>query len=181
MTLAKREKILLAITLVSIFVGLYQFGYKSFLKKRLNVAQLLVVAKTEVINQSRVLEGLNANRSPSSVVTEIETVEEELEQAIADNSASTKIVEEVIRTAKLNQVDVLKLTADGTDVLDAFVRTKYRMQMRASYVALGHLLEALETSPLMIEVESLEMVRDGSDLRQVIMNARINSYVSDGD
>lgn len=180
MKLAKREKILFVITVLSICIALYQYGYKSFQGKRTSLISKLNAAQTELINQTKVLSQISQTRTPSSVEAQEESVKSVLEKAMNENKEFTKLMEELVRNANSQNVEVLKLTLESTDHVDSIVRARYRMELRAPFMDLGSLIEKLEKSDLILEIESIDLKRDGSDMRQVFMSAKINSYIARG-
>ncbi|MCM2282517.1 MAG: hypothetical protein NDI61_11805 [Bdellovibrionaceae bacterium] len=172
--LEPREKALVGITALVMVFALYQYGYRNFRAKRLAFDAQAATIQSQISTQTALLTQAHADRAPSSVGT----TTMQLQNYIQENSEFTKLIEELTKNAESKDVSVLRLAASSTERIEGFVKTQYTLDLKAPYLSLGRLLEKLETSPLMIEIVSLNMSRTGTDLREVVLSMKLNNFVA---
>lgn len=171
--LSKREMLLVAITILVAFIGLFRFGYWNSRKTRVDSELKLLQVQTDLATQSTQLATLKAQRGPAGVTTTDPRVGKLLE----NNRSLAALVKDLSSRDRKDRLNIKRLTVDSTESMGAFQKSLYNLELSGPYVAIGRFLEALEASDLMVEIKSFEFVRDDGDLQRINGKFQLYNYV----
>ncbi len=173
MSISKREKILIAVAAVFIEFAVLKYGYLNFRKKVVVLEASIATAKGELATQQAKLTELAQKRAPTSVGIG----EAVIQQYIEENSNLTAFIRRLTDSEEFADIEVLRLSVEGTEVVGGSRRVHYKFSVRAPYLSIGRLIEQFENSSTMVDVKSLDVARDGEDLQQVIGKMDLHHYV----
>jgi hypothetical protein len=174
-TLKKSETILLSLFALASFY-LFQTYYMKPKKEVLNGMKSEVSALQIKNDQNQVLLSTLQNRVPASL--ELKTSNELLDKYMKSNDRFSNVISTVISNSNNLSFVVNKIATESQAQLMGYAQTLYSIQASASFISIGKFLESLEDSPLLTEVQSIDIERTGNELKMCKANIKLFSYVS---
>ena len=174
-TLKKSETILLSLFALASFY-LFQTYYMKPKKEVLNGMKSEVSALQIKNDQNHVLLSTLQNRVPASL--ELKTSNELLDKYMKSNDRFSNVISTVISNSNNLSFVVNKIATESQAQLMGYAQTLYSIQASASFISIGKFLESLEDSPLLTEVQSIDIERTGNELKMCKANIKLFSYVS---
>jgi hypothetical protein len=156
------------------------FAYGRYWKKTQKTQEQALISS---ISQARItmdadrimLDQLAASRAPASV--QGVGAQELFEKYLKSNDRFSKIM------AQLGESDdgfvVNRIAAESTTKAGAYTKTLLSMEIEAAFLSIGQFLEKLEDSPMLVEVESIEINRVATDLKLCNAKIKLFSYVAE--
>ena len=174
-TLKKSETILLSLFALASFY-LFQTYYMKPKKEVLNGMKSEVSALQIKNDQNHVLLSTLQNRVPASL--ELKTSNELLDKYMKSNDRFSNVISTVISNSNNLSFVVNKIATESQAQLMGYAQTLYSIQASASFISIGKFLESLEDSPILTEVQSIDIERTGNELKMCKANIKLFSYVS---
>lgn len=176
-TLNRNETILVTATILSLFFLFSHYLRAPQNQKLLILKQEVDTAKSEVETNEQLLARLSTgvSRGPASI--EDPFARQRLEKYAQSNDRLSKIMQHLAKN-KEHTLVISRISTEKPTALSGYTKTRISLDAEASFVSIGKFLEKIEDSPLLTEVESIEINRVVGDLR--LCNAKINlfSYVT---
>jgi hypothetical protein len=79
--------------------------------------------------------------------------------------------------SKENDFTVQKITSMQSTKFGGYTQTLYALEADSSFIAIGKFLENLEDSPLLTEIESIDIARIENEMKQCKASIRLYGYV----
>jgi|GEM_PF-6943287 len=168
--------------LVSVFALLSMYAFDRFWQqphsKELKEVQTKVVtARKSVEDKRKVLDSLKS-RAPAS--TEVKTAQTLFDRYLASNDRFSSVIMGIFTGSKENEFSIQKLAALQSTSFGGYVQTLYSLDVESNFIAIGKFLENLEDSPLLTEVESIDITRIENEMKQCKASIRLYGYVGGG-
>jgi hypothetical protein len=109
---------------------------------------------------------------------ELKTSNELLDKYMKSNDRFSNVISTVISNSNNLSFVVNKIATESQAQLMGYAQTLYSIQASASFISIGKFLESLEDSPLLTEVQSIDIERTGNELKMCKANIKLFSYVS---
>ncbi len=172
----KKSEVVLTSLFAAAMVYLFQTYWLRPHKDHLNTLKSEVASVETQVEQSRSLLSTLKNRVPASI--EVKTSNELLDKYIKSNDRFSNVVTSIIQSSNSLSFMLNKITAESQAQLMGYAQTLYSIQADASFISIGKFLESLEDSPLLTEVQSIEIERTGNELKMCKANIKLFNYVS---
>jgi Tfp pilus assembly protein PilO len=143
---------------------------------QLNSMKSEVAGVQTQVDQNQSLLVTLKNRVPASI--EVKSSNELLDKYIKSNDRFSNVVSSIIQSSNTLSFMLNKISAESQEQLMGYAQTLYSIQAEASFISIGKFLETLEDSPLLTEVQSIEIERTGNELKMCKANIKLFNYVS---
>ena len=174
MTSVKREKILIGSVLVILHVAVFKYGYLNLRHQETDLQVQAAETQTQLTTQTNELNQLVAAAGPTPTGAEAVVVA----QYRTENNHFASFTRKLVTKDEFPDLQILRIATEGIEKEDGFSKVRYSLFVKASYLAIGALIEKLENSPLMVDMRSIDIARDGSDLQLVIGKIELFHYVT---
>ena len=144
-------------------------------------SQKLVEIQTKTIETKKKIEeaqNLLSNfktRMPASV--EVKNAQSLLDRYITSNDRFSKVITGIFAGSKDGSFSISKISTERSTQVGAYTQTLYQLEAESSFIAIGKFLETLEDSPLLTEVESIDISRIESEMKRCKASIRLYGYV----
>jgi hypothetical protein len=165
--------------LICLFSLMSMFAFDRFWQKphskELKELQVKVVdAKKKIDETQKQLDGLK-NRSPASA--DHHTTLSLFDRYLTTNDRFSSVLLGIFSGSKENDFSVQKISALQSNRFEGYTQTLYALEAESNFIAIGKFLENLEDSPLLTEVESIDISRIENELKQCKASIRLYGYV----
>jgi hypothetical protein len=174
----KLKKSEVALLSLFAFASVYLFE-TYYLKPRKVALEALKVEESNLqmkIDQNQILLTTLKNKVPASI--ELKTSNELLDKYMKSNDRFSNVLTSIISNSNQIAFTVNRIATESQAQLMGYAQTLYSIQASASFIAIGKFLESLEDSPLLTEVQSIDIERTGNELRMCKANIKLFNYVS---
>ncbi len=173
--LNRNQSIAISIMTILLMVYMHVSWTKNRLKDVVELKTKVTTAKAE-LEKNRTLEANLKGKAPSYL--EIQTSNDLLERYLKSNERFSSIVDGIVSSSNGRDFLLSKMLADSQVEMNGYIQTLYKIEAEATFLSIGKFLESLEDSPLLSEVQTIEIKRNQSELR--ICNVKIDllSYSS---
>jgi Tfp pilus assembly protein PilO len=169
----RSEKILISLVLLSgCFLG-EKTLYSSMQQQAASIAAQLTDVR-QSLDSAKAEKDSMASRRLASVASFPPM--EELSKLEASSSRLSAFLKEITDEEEDERFGITRLSTEPSAVSGSFVKTPVNIEVEASFPAVGRFLEHLEDSPLLAEIDSIELSRVDNDLRMVVAKIRMFSY-----
>jgi hypothetical protein len=86
----------------------------------------------------------------------------------------------IVSGSQQGAFSISKILAEKSKKTGAYTQTLYELETESSFLAIGKFLESLEDSPLLTEVESVEISRIEQEMKRCTAKIRLYGYVGEG-
>ncbi len=117
-------------------------------------------------------------RAPASV--EANLASQLLEQYLKFNGRFSSVVNGIVLSSNGNAFALNKILSESQVQAVGYTQTLYSIEAEASFIAIGKFLEKMEDSPLLTEVDSIEISRIGNEMKRCKAKIKLFSYVGAG-
>ena len=181
---SKKKRSLLEIVLMSLIFISWFYGYQRFWRapRLLEVAELekdesVSLAETESLKQR--LAAIEGGRTPSSLLKNSPRGVAGLFEKVSRSNDRFSNIMVKLAEIKADSFTLGKISAAPPTKVDGFFKTAINLEAETTFLSLGSFLETLEDSPLLTEIESIEIKRQVSDLKLCNAKIKLYSYVSE--
>ncbi|NDG84649.1 MAG: hypothetical protein EBX52_06375 [Proteobacteria bacterium] len=176
-----RESILLSIGVVVLGVGFQKLWVAPNSQRLDELAQRTEAAKKKIEDTQALIVKVR-NRAPASipVKTDDHTTKSLLEKYVGSNDRFSKVIMGVVSGSKEGSFSISKIAAEKSVKVGIYTQTTYEIEAESSFLSIGKFLETLEDSPLLTEVDSIEISRIEEEMRKCTAKIRLFGYVGEG-
>jgi hypothetical protein len=165
--------------LISAFSLVLMFAFDRYWQKphskELQDIQSKVATTRKNIEETRkVLDGLK-NRTPAS--QDNHTTQTLFDRYLTSNERFSSVIMGIFSGSKENDFTVQKITSMQSTKFGGYTQTLYALEADSSFIAIGKFLENLEDSPLLTEIESIDIARIENEMKQCKASIRLYGYV----
>ena len=114
-------------------------------------------------------------RAPASVETGI--AGQLLDQYLKFNGHFSSVVSGIVSSSNGNSFALTKILAENQIKTVGYTQTLYSVEADASFISIGKFLEKMEDSPLLTEVDSIDITRIESEMKRCKAKIKLFSYV----
>lgn len=168
------ESILISLVLLAV-MGVFQVYWVKPNSKKMFEIQVKTAAIQKKIEESKSLIVSAGSRTPAN--EEAKTTQNLLERYVTSNTKFSKIITGIFNGSKDGGFSISKITAERSSAIGAYTQTLYNLQAESSFISIGRFLETLEDSPLLTEVESIDINRIENEMKKCRADIRIFGYV----
>ena len=165
--------------LISLFSLMSMFAFDRFWQKphskELKELQTKVVdAKKKIDETQKLLDGLK-NRAPAT--EDHHTTSSLFDRYLTSNDRFSSVIMGIFSGSKENDFSVQRISALQSTRFEGYTQTLYSLDAESNFIAIGKFLENLEDSPLLTEIESIDISRIENELKQCRASIRLYGYV----
>ena len=167
--------------LISLFSVMSMFAFDRFWQKphskELKELQAKVVdAKRKIDDTQKLLDGLK-NRAPAAATADHHTASSLFDRYLTSNERFSNVIMGIFSGSKENEFSVQRISALQSTRFEGYTQTLYSLDAESNFIAIGKFLENLEDSPLLTEIESIDISRIDNELKQCRASIRLYGYV----
>lgn len=174
---ALRQSIMLTLIILCMLFLFERFFHKPRSLKVAEVAQE-IRAEQEKLQASQNLLSQLAARKPSAI--DSKASQDLLEKYVKSNDRFSKVVSSIASENEANPYQLNRISAEKQTQIAGYSQTLYNVELEATFISVGKFLERLEDSPLLTEVDSIEITRLNSEMKRCKTKIRLFSYVAKG-
>jgi hypothetical protein len=171
------ESLLVSLFAVMSMVAFDRFWQKPHSKELKELQAKVTETRKKVDETRKVLEGLK-NRAPASA--DHSTTLSLLDRYLTSNDRFSSVIHGIFSGSNGKEFSVQKITALQSNRFEGYTQTLYALEAESNFIAIGKFLENLEDSPLLTEIESIDIARIEDELKQCRANIRLYGYVGGG-
>ena len=116
-----------------------------------------------------------SKRAPASV--ESASATQLLDQYLKFNGHFSSVVNGIVTSSKGTSFSLSKISSESQVQTIGYTQTLYSVEAEAPFIAIGKFLEKMEDSPLLTEVDSIEISRIGNEMKRCKAKIKLFSYV----
>ena len=172
--LTKQMNIGIYVAVTALF-ALYYLGFYS--KSRAVVVQLnrTIASETVELEKSRAQYSDLSNRRPAAVDADDSlTIYDKYAQT---NASLASVIGTLAKGDGKSPFSLNKIVSEKQEIVNGYTKTQFSINLDASFPAIGGLLEGLEQSPLLTDVQTVEISRMGNELKKCSAKIKLLSYV----
>jgi hypothetical protein len=176
-----RESLLLSLGIIALGFGFESFWVKPNAKKLQELNEKTEAARKKIEDTQALIIKVK-NRAPASVPVKDEdhTTKSMLERYMGSNDRFSKVVMGIVTGSKEGAFSVSKISAERSVKIGSYTQTLYELDAESSFLSIGKFLETLEDSPLLTEVDSIEISRIEQEMKRCSAKIRLFGYVGEG-
>lgn len=168
-----RECILLSLVCLGL-TGAYVHYWRSPKAARIKETErAILVTEAEIVSNTNLLSQLSA-RQPVSV--ESKASQDLLEKYQKSNSRLANVITSIATDNPKYPFLLSRISTESQGAADGFSQILYNIELEATFVSIGKFLERLEDSPLLTEVNSIEIARVDSEMKRCHTKIKLLSY-----
>jgi Tfp pilus assembly protein PilO len=114
-------------------------------------------------------------RTPASV--ESASASQLLDQYLKFNGHFSSVVNGIVSNSQGGSFSLTKISSESQVQTVGYTQTLYTVEAEAPFIAIGKFLEKMEDSPLLTEVDSIDISRIGTEMRRCKAKIKLFSYV----
>jgi hypothetical protein len=114
-------------------------------------------------------------RAPASV--EVTSASQLLDEYLKFNGHFSSVVNGIVLSSKNTSFSLTKISSEKQVKATGYTQTLYSIEAEAPFIAIGKFLEKMEDSPLLTEVDSIEISRIGNEMKRCKAKIKLFSYV----
>lgn len=175
--LNKRERIIVIVTSLVIFVGFFQYWY---FPQNLKVKEMKTKLQT-VMNSNLAQDALLKSmqiRQPASV--ENTSLLGPVSDYLESSQSLSQFIHALSEDPEKNHLKIHRITVDNPITIEGLNQNKIKVEVETSFLNLGRFLEKLEQSKLLVDIASVEVLRLTDDLRNCVARIDLYSYTQKG-
>jgi hypothetical protein len=131
----------------------------------------------EALNDQKLLDKLlSTNRNPADLA--LQTSKDLLDKYAKSNDHFSKVMMQLSDKAG-TPFSLTRFATENQTKVGPYTKTSISLEAQATFLTIGRFLETLDDSPLLTEVESIEIKRVSTDLKLCNAKIRIFSYVAE--
>ncbi len=173
--LTKSENILICAVAVVGFAIFYKTVFLGSRRAAAELGQKIAAEETELAKQKARLAELSGRKPASPATTGSGSVN--YERYLKANTSFGDVIGTLARGNGKSPFQVDKIKIEKQDQVNGYTRTALSIDVETSFLALGGFLEAIERSPLLTDIQGVEISRMSDELRKCTARIRLNSYV----
>ena len=176
-----KESLLMSVAILSLGFGFERFWVKPNARKLEELTQKTEATKKKIEDTQALIVKVK-NRAPASLPTKDEdhSTKSMLERYMRSNDRFSKVVMGIVAGSKDGSLSVSKISAERSLKVGAYTQTLYEVDAESSFLSIGKFLETLEDSPLLTEVDSIEITRIEQEMKRCSAKIKLFGYVGDG-
>jgi len=176
-----RESILLAAGVIAMAIAFEKFWVAPNSVRLTGLEQKSGAARKK-IEETRALIEKVRTRAPASVPAKVEdhTTRALLEKYIGSNDRFSKVILGVVSGSKDGEFTISRIASEKSVKMGSYTQTAYEIEAESSFLAIGKFFETLEDSPLLTEVDSIEISRIEEEMRRCTAKIRLFGYTGEG-
>ena len=177
-----RDSVLVSLMLAGIFFAFQKYWVKPNTVRLVELHEKTESARKQ-IEENRALLANVKTRAPASVSPpsiEEKTAKGMLERYMNSNDRFSRVIMGIVSGSKEGAFSLSKIAAEKSTKVGSYTQTLYHLETESSFISIGKFLETLENSPLLTEVESIEISRIEQEMKQCKASIRIYGYVGEG-
>jgi hypothetical protein len=168
------ESVLISAVALASMLAFERFWQRPNSKELKEIQSKVLETKKKIEDTRRVLEELKS-REPAS--PENRTAQSLFDRYLNSNERFSSVVMGIFSGSKEADFSVQKITALQSNKFEGYTQTLYALEAESNFISIGKFLENLEDSPLLTEVESIDISRIENELKQCKANIRLYGNV----
>ena len=176
-----RESLMISIAILALGFGFEKFWVKPNAKRLEELNEKTEAAKKKIDDTQSLIVKVK-NRAPASIPVSDEehSTKSMLERYMGSNDRFSKVVMGIVSGSKEGAFTVSKISAERTLKVGSYTQTLYEVDAESSFLSIGKFLETLEDSPLLTEVDSIEITRIEQEMKRCTAKIKLFGYVGEG-
>ncbi len=177
-----RETLLLSLGILAVGFGFQRFWVVPKTKSLDELGKQVDSARKQ-LDETRAMIAKVGSRAPASttpVVADDHVARGLLDRYLESNDRFSKVVMGIVSGSKEGSFTISKILAEKSQKMGAYTQTLYELETESSFLSIGKFLESLEDSPLLTEVESVEISRIEQEMKRCTAKIRLYGYVGEG-
>ena len=119
-----------------------------------------------------------STRVPAS--EELKATHQLLDKYLKSNDRFSSVVTNLVASSKEESFLLTKVVSENQTKMSGYTQTLYHLEAETSFISIGKFLERLEESPLLTEVQSIDIVRLEDEMERCKASIKLFSYVVGG-
>ena len=170
--LNRNESVLICIVSLSL-VFVYQHYWKKAKLREIEALHTKVASLKESVDKKQISLKVIQERTPATGNLKNADVNKYLKS----NDHFSNVLSELVKSSKENSFSLTKIASSAPTKVNGYTQTQYRLEAESSFISLGKFLEKLEDSPLLTDVQSIEIRRIENEMDRCIVSIKLYSYV----
>jgi hypothetical protein len=171
------ESLLISLFSVVALMAFERFWQKPHSKERKELEAKVASTRKSIEEAKKVLDDLKS-RAPAS--QDNQTTQSLFHRYLSANDRFSSVVMGIFSGSKEYDFAVQKISALQSNRFEGYTQTLYSLEAESNFIAIGKFLENLEDSPLLTEIESIDISRIENELKQCKASIRLYGYVGGG-
>ena len=167
MTLSRRERLLSLATLSITLLAVTKYGYLNFRSQELAASLKIKSVRIQLAS----LNGETPTAAPARSISSVATVD--------SGSRFASVFAGISESIDPLQTEILRFAETAQVKSDGYSKSTYTLELRSPFLPIGQLIERIEKSDLMVDIESIEMAHVEHDLQRLTATLLINNYVKE--
>ncbi len=176
--LSKNESISISVLMLLLFASYLHFWQAPRSAQLKSIQEKIAISKADIAKNQALIKSIS-NRSPAS--DELSASRNLMEQYLKSNEKFSSVVTSIVSGSKNSSFSLTKISAENQTKINGYAQTLYNLEAEASFISIGKFLERLEDSPLLTEVQSIEIQRLEDEMQRCKVNIKLFGYVMGGE
>lgn len=172
--LTRNETIGIYAAIVAAFLLYYKTIYMGSRAKILELNRTIATEKADLEKTRAQLQDLS-NRKIASVETEESRVV--YDKYVEANASLANVVGALAKGDGRSPFSLKKIATEKQENVNGYTKTQFSIDVDASFPAIGGFLEGLELSPLLTDIQTVEISRISTELKKCSAKIKLLSYV----